>query len=444
MTIPARTLGELKLQVRESLVTRAVQLPIQQFIHTQGMSSAFLLAAAVIALIWANSPWSASYDHIWHVQLTLSGLRLPVHEWINDALMALFFFLVGMEIKQEIVNGELKDLRRASLPICGGLGGMVVPALIYAALNHGRPSAHGWGVPMATDIAFSLGVLALVKDVPAELKVFLLSLAIADDIGAIGVIAVFYTDTLHLNYLLIAALLIAIILLCRKIGINRQIVYAALGFGVWLATLRSGIHATIAGVILGLLVPVTSSVSLDQFGDVCNDMLEDFRKARASGDTSLANRQLGAMEYLIANTESPADRITRKLHDWIAFLVLPLFALSNAGVTFSLATWASLLHSPLAWGVLLGLFLGKPLGIAGTCWLAVKLKIAQLPGAVRWRHIASVGAIAGIGFTVSLFISALAFTDSSQLDATKTAVLTASLLAGVSGYLLLTRATRKE
>jgi NhaA family Na+:H+ antiporter len=444
MTIPARTLGELKLQVRESLITRALQLPIQQFIHTQGVSSAFLLAAAVIALIWANSPWSASYEHIWHVPLTLSGLRLPIHEWINDALMALFFFLVGMEIKQEIVHGELADLRRAALPICGGIGGMVFPAFIYAALNHGKPSAHGWGIPMATDIAFSLGVLALVKGVPAELKIFLLSLAIADDIGAIGVIAVFYTDTLHLNYLLIAGLFIAIILLCRKIGINRQIFYAALGFGVWLATLRSGIHATIAGVILGFLVPVTSSVSLDQFGDVCSEMLEDFKQARASGDHSLANRQLGAMEYLIANTESPADRITRKLHDWIAFLVLPLFALSNAGVTFSFTTWKTLLHSPLAWGVLLGLLIGKPLGITGACWLAVKLKLAQLPGTVRWNHIASVGAIAGIGFTVSLFISALAFSEPAQLDAAKTAVLTASLLSGICGYVLLTRATRHE
>ncbi len=443
MAIPARTLGELKLQVRESLITRALQLPIQQFIHTQGVSSAFLLAAAVIALIWANSPWSASYDHIWHVPLTLSGLRLPIHEWINDALMALFFFLVGMEIKQELVHGELADLRRASLPICGGLGGMIVPALIYAALNHGKAGAHGWGVPMATDIAFSLGVLALVKGVPPELKVFLLSLAIADDMGAIGVIAVFYTDTLHLNYLLIAVLLIVIILLCRRIGINRQIFYATLGVGVWLATLRSGIHATIAGVILGLLVPVTSSVSFGQFGEVCGGMLEDFKQARAADDTARASRQLGAMEYLIASTESPADRITRKLHDWIAFLVLPLFALSNAGVTFSVTTWKSLLHSPLAWGVLLGLLIGKPLGITGACWIAVKLKIAQLPGTVQWKHIASVGTIAGIGFTVSLFISALAFPDPTQLDAAKTAVLTASLLAGVCGYFVLGRTARR-
>jgi NhaA family Na+:H+ antiporter len=444
MTVPARTLGALKLHVRESLVARVVQLPVQQFIHTQGISSAFLLAAAVIALVWANSPWSASYYHIWHVELKLSGLRLPVHAWINDAMMALFFFLVGMEIKQEIVRGELSSFRRAALPIFAGIGGMVVPALLFTALNYGRPSAHGWGVPMATDIAFSLGVLALVKGVPPELKVFLLSLAIADDIGAIAVIAVFYTDTLHLQYLFIGLLLLVIILLCRKIGFGPQVFYAVMGFAFWFAILRSGIHATIAGVILGFIVPIHSSVSLDQFDELGREMFAKFSEARAEGDTPRANRMLGAMDYLLQNTESPADQVTRKLHDWIAFVVLPLFALSNAGVTFSLATWTSLLHSPLAWGVLLGLLIGKPLGVVGACWLAVKANLAQLPSSVTWSHIAGTGLLAGIGFTVSLFISALAFGDPAQLDAAKTAILLASLLAGCSGYLLLKRATPKH
>ena len=354
-------------------------------------------------------------------------------------MVALFFFLVGMEVKQEIVNGELADMRRAALPVFAGLGGMIVPALIYFLLNHGKPGAHGWGVPMATDIAFSLGVLAMVKGVPAELKVFLLSLAIADDIGAIAVIAFFYTDELHLDQLFIGVVLLGLILLCRRLGVDRQIVFVVLGFAFWLVVLRSGLHATIAGMILGMLVPVRSRVSLDAFGEVCGATLEEFRKAFASGDTALANRHLGAMEYLIANSESPADRVTRKLHDWIAFLVLPLFALATAGVTFSLSTWQSLLHSTVAWGVLLGLFVGKPLGVFSACWIAVKLKIAQLPQTVRWDHIAGVGSLSGIGFTVSLFISALAFNDAAMLDAAKTAVLCASLLAGVAGYLLLSR-----
>src|SRR5262249_41676066 len=200
----------------------------------------FRVVAAVAAVIWANSPWSASYEHIWHLELRFTRLTLPIHVWINDAMMALFFFLVGMEIKQEVVNGELSDLRRASLPICAAVGGMIAPALIYTVLNHGRPGVHGWGIPMATDIAFSLGVLALVKGIPSELKIFLLSLAIADDIGAIVVIAIFYTETLHLQYLVIAALLLAVIFLCRKIGFGKQIFYALLGFGFWLAILRSG------------------------------------------------------------------------------------------------------------------------------------------------------------------------------------------------------------
>jgi Na+:H+ antiporter, NhaA family len=444
MAVPERTYGALKLHVRESLIARTVQLPIQKFIHTQGVSSAFLLVAAIIALVWANSPWSASYYHIWHIELSLSGLSLPIHAWINDAMMALFFFLVGMEIKQEIVQGELSDLRRAALPVCGGLGGMIVPALVFALFNHGRPGAHGWGVPMATDIAFSLGVLTLVKGVPSELKIFLLSLAIADDIGAIAVIAIFYTDELRLESLLIAALILAVILLCRKIGFGRQILYAALGFGFWLAILRSGIHATIAGVILGFLMPVRATTSLEDFGELSQEMTGKFREALSQGDKARAKRTLGAMEYLIERTESPADRITRKLHDWIAFLVLPLFALSNAGVTFSAASFSGMLRNPIAWGVLFGLVLGKPIGVFAVSWLAVKLRLASLPGSVSWMQIAGVGVLAGIGFTVSLFISALAFNDPTQLDAAKTAILLASLIAGVAGYLLLTRVSQQS
>jgi NhaA family Na+:H+ antiporter len=429
--------------VRESLLARTVRLPVHQFIHTEGVSSTFLLIAAVTAIVWANSPWSAAYHHIWHFELRVSGLTLPIHAWINDFMMALFFFLVGMEIKSEVVHGELADKRRAALPVIAGVGGMVFPALIFASLNHGRPGAQGWGVPMATDIAFSIGVLSLVKGIPSELKVFLLSLAIADDIGAIAVIAAFYTETLHLEQLALGAFLLAVICLFRRLGVDHSIVFALLGLAFWLAILRSGLHATIAGVILGMIVPVRSRIPFDEFGDICTEALDKFRRARASGDTALANLQLGTMEYAIQKTESPADRITRNLHDWIAFLVLPLFALSNAGVTFSSSAFRYLLHSPAAWGVLLGLVMGKPLGILGACWIAIKLKIARLPQTVSWSHLAGVGALAGIGFTVSLFISSLAFDDSTMLEAAKTAVLFASVLAGVLGYCLLRSAESK-
>ena len=264
MSIPPRTYGALQIKLRESLLTRTVVLPIQRFIHVQGISSFLLLAAAIAALVWANSPWRDSYHHVWEMELTLSRLRLPVHEWINDALMAIFFFLVGMEIKHEIMHGALADMRRAALPLFAAIGGMLVPALLFALLNKGQPSEHGWGIPMATDIAFSLGVLSMVKGISPNLKIFLLSLAIADDIGAIAVIALFYSGSLDRKAFFVALLLLAVIFGIQKIGVTQPIIYFLLGVGVWVAILRSGIHATIAGVILGFMVPTTRGLSVSE------------------------------------------------------------------------------------------------------------------------------------------------------------------------------------
>ena len=434
MGIPPRTYGALQIRLRESVVTRALVLPIQRFIHIQGISSILLLGAAITALVWANSPWQDSYHHVWEMELTLSRLRLPVHTWIDDALMAIFFFLVGMEIKHEIVHGELADMRRAALPIFGALGGMIVPALLYMALNVGHEGQHGWGVPMATDIAFSLGVLGMVKGVPQDLKIFLLTLAIADDIGAIAVIAIFYSDSLHVESLVIGLLLLAVIFLLRKVGISQPVLYFMLGVGFWVAILRSGIHATIAGVVLGFMVPTTATLSLREFQEIGNEIVERFRRALAEGDEKTAKNLLGSIEQLVQGTESPSELLTRKLNDWVSFLVLPLFALANAGVTFSGGAWHELLPSRIAWGILLGLVLGKPLGIIAFASLAVRTGLAQLPNGVTWRQLSAVGILAGIGFTVSIFISSLAFDDASHILQAKTAVLTASLLAGVLGY----------
>lgn len=440
MAVPARTLGAMRLRARASAVARAVQVPVQEFIHTQGVSSAFLLIAAIAALIWANSPWRASYYHLALVNLSVSGLRLPIDEWINEAMMAVFFFLMGMEIKKEIVHGELSDIRRASLPVFAALGGMITPALIYAAFNHGLTSAHGWGIPMATDIAFSLGVLAMVKGVPQELKVFLLTLAIADDIGAIVVIAVFYTSALHWNYLLLAVLLVALVLLCRKVGVGQPIIYTLLGIGVWIAVLRSGVHPTIAGVVLGLLMSAASPLSLSQFGRLGSETMEDLRDAERAGDTARTERALGAMEYLLLHTESPIDRLTRRLNPWVAFVVLPLFALANAGVTFSAATARPLLNSAVTWGIVVGLVVGKPVGIISASWITSRLGISRLPQNTGWAQFAAVSVLAGIGFTVSLFIGGLSFANPAQSDSARVAVLAASLIAGGSGYILLRRA----
>jgi NhaA family Na+:H+ antiporter len=437
MGIPPRTFGALQIQRRESLVTRALVMPVQQFIHTQGISSIFLLAAAIAALVWANSPWHDSYHHVWEMELALSHLRLPMHQWIDDALMAIFFFLVGMEIKHEIVHGELGDMRRAALPIVAALGGMIVPALLYALLNHGRDSQHGWGIPMATDIAFSLGVLGVVKGVPQELKIFLLTLAIADDIGAIAVIAIFYSGSLDVGSLIVGLFLLGLIFGMLRLGISQPIVYFVLAVGFWVAILRSGIHATIAGVILGFMVPTTAPFSLKEFQEVGAGMVVRFRKALAEGDEKKAKNLLGSFEALVQSTESASDRLTRQLNDWVSFLVLPLFALANAGVTFSTEIFRDLLTSRVAWGVLLGLVAGKLIGVLGFSKLAVRWCFAQLPNGVTWRQIGAVGLLAGIGFTVSIFISSLAFESDLYLAEAKTAVLVASLISGVLGYLAL-------
>jgi NhaA family Na+:H+ antiporter len=437
MAIPHRTYGALQVNLRESLFTRTLVLPIQEFIHIQGMSSILLLGAAIAALVWANSPWHNSYHHVWELELTLSSIQLPVHAWINDALMAIFFFLVGMEIKHEIVHGELSDVRKAALPIVGALGGMVLPALLFVAINYGGPGQHGWGVPMATDIAFSLGVLGMVKGIPSELKVFLLTLAIADDIGAIIVIAFFYTDTLHVQALFVGLFLLLVMFGLRRIGIQRAIVYVVLGVLFWVAIQESGIHATIAGVILGFMVPTSPRLSLQQFEEIGIDMMERFRAAQAEGDMATANRLLGSFEQLVNATEADSERLTRKLNDWVSFLVLPLFALSNAGVTFSAGAANGLLTSQIAWGVLIGLVIGKPIGIVGFCKVAVKVGLARLPNGVTWLQMAAVGTLAGIGFTVSIFISSLAFADPVHLMEAKTAVLGASLIAGLVGFFAL-------
>ena len=442
MGIPPRTFGALQVKLRESLVTRALVLPIQQFIHTQGISSIFLLAAAITALVWANSPWHDSYHHLWEMELSLSKLQLPIHAWINDALMAIFFFLVGMEIKHEIVHGELADVRRAALPVFAALGGMIVPALLFLALNQGHEGQHGWGIPMATDIAFSLGVLGMVKGIPGELKVFLLTLAIADDIGAIAVIALFYSGSLDISSLIIGLFLLGLILLLLKLGVSQPVLYFVLGTGFWVMILRSGIHATIAGVILGFVVPTTAPLSLEQFQDVASRAAVQFRQAMSAGDLKAAKNLLGSLELMVLSTESPAERLTRQLNDWVSFIVLPLFALANAGVTFSGGVWSELLTSRIAWGIVVGLVVGKLAGIVAFSRLAVRWGWAQLPNGVTWRQISAVALLAGIGFTVSIFISSLAFDDAMHLVEAKTAVLMASIAAGALGYFALRNAAR--
>lgn len=420
---------------------------MQAFLQTEGLSSATLLAAALLALAWANSPWHASYSRVWETHLGIDvglfSIREDLRHWINDGLMAIFFYVVGMEIKRELVEGDLSNTRRAALPVVAALGGMVIPALFYLALNAGGAAVRGWGIPMATDIAFAVGVLLLLGDrVPAPLRIFLLALAVVDDLGAILVIAIFYAKGFSLPALGVAALLLGVIAAMRWGGMRSTAAYLLVALLFWAAVYKSGIHSTIAGVVLGLLTPTRPWFSLYHFSGSVQKILRRFRRALDQGDFDRAEALMGQIEELSRGTEPPLDRRLRKVHHWSSFVILPLFALANSGVVLSGETLKDVAVSRPAWGVALGLFLGKPLGIIALSWLAVRLRWAALPTGATWSQMVGVGMLAGIGFTVSLFVTELAFDEPRWTSEAKIAILIASALAGLGGYAFLRVTTR--
>jgi Na+:H+ antiporter, NhaA family len=423
--------------------------PFQRFFATSAAGGLVLLATTAVALAWANSPWADAYHHLWDAPVTVGapgfGFTLSLHHWVNDGLMAVFFFLVGLEIKREVLVGELASRRTATLPVAAALGGMLVPAALYAALNAGGPGAAGWGIPMATDIAFALGILALLGDrVPSGLRVFLAALAIADDLGAVLVIAFFYTGALDWGALGGAAVVLAVLVGLNRAGARRPLTYALLGVGLWLFVLASGIHATVAGVLLALTVPARTRISEDEFLARAEASLADFRAADEPGTTVLTNHghqaALQALEDAADAAQAPLQRMEHALHGLVAFVVMPIFALANAGVPLGGGA-AAAAQSPIAWGVVLGLALGKPLGITLASYLAVRAGAADLPSGVAWRDVHGAGWLGGIGFTMSLFVAGLAFADPAALDIAKLGVFGASILAGVVGYTLLRRAS---
>lgn len=368
---------------------------IKRFIALEAASSLILLGLTVIAMAWANSPFQNSYQAILHFPIGPYDL----HFWINDGLMAIFFFVVGLEIKRELTVGELASPRKAALPILAAAGGMIVPAAIYTAFNFSGPGAHGWGIPMATDIAFAMGVLALSGRVPFALKVFLLALAIVDDLGAVLVIAIFYTTELSLGSMALALLATTAVVCLRAAGVRLFLVYWIVGALLWWAVLKSGVHATVAGVVLGLLTPA---------------------------------------KPLKGETKSPLEVLVEALHPWVNYLIMPVFALANAGVVISSGTGiVEVLHHPVSVGVILGLFFGKPMGILLACWLGVKFGVAQLPHCVSWRQLLAVGFIAGIGFTMALFISGLALRNPDLEAYSKLGILIGSTLSALVGFKLL-------
>lgn len=389
------------------------------------------MAATVTALVWANLP--LGYESFWTTDLALSVGSFEIAEdlrhWVNDALMAIFFFVVGLEIKRELVVGELNDARKALLPAIAAVGGMVGPGLLYFAFNPGGAGAAGWGVPMATDIAFAVGVLALLsRRVPMGLKVFLLSLAIVDDIGAILVIALFYSSGLQLFWLIGAGLALAVIIILRRLRVYWVPVYVVLGTVVWLATFESGVHATIAGVALGLFTPAKPS---DPGG--FKDVLREANELPSEPDAqSLREISLQGNEVV-----SVAERLEHLLHPWTSFLVIPVFALANAGLRLSPDTIGEAVTSRVAIGVMVGLVAGKIVGISVASWVATRSGVARLPDGVTWRHIIGGAAVAGIGFTVSLFITGLAFSDPGLVADSKIGILIGSIIAGLIGAAIL-------
>jgi NhaA family Na+:H+ antiporter len=431
---PRRAVGATWIE-SERPMARTVAQPLLRFLHIETSSGILLLMATAAALIWANSPWSASYHAFWDTDLTLfafNDYELTKHlsHWVNDGLMVIFFFVVGLEIKQELVAGELRDPRKAAVPVIAALGGMVIPAAMFAVINIGGDGSAGWGIPMATDIAFALGVLAILGPaIPTALKTFLLTLAIVDDIGAIAVIAIFYTDSLSLGWLAIAGLLIALVVAMRRLHIWYMPLYAVVGFGVWLATLESGIHATIAGVILGMIAPAVA--------------------LRPSPTAAVIERETPAHEmrsilFDAQETVPVTEQLQTILHPFSSFLILPIFALANAGIELSRDGLTNASTSAVTIGVIVGLVVGKTVGVAAATWIATATGIGTLPDGVNWRHVFGVGALAGIGFTVAIFITGLAYDDGALQEEAKIGVLAASVLAALVGLVILRWGSKKQ
>ena len=432
-------------RAREQPPVERIVRPFQDFARKQSSGGILLIIATVVALVWANSPWAESYSNLWHTKLTVGvggfSISKDLTHWINDGFMAVFFLVVGLEIKREILVGELSSIRGATLPVVAAVGGAVVPATIYLTINAGTEGSAGWGIPMATDIAFALGVLALLGEkAPVGLKVFLTALAIVDDIIAVLVIAFFYSSEISWGALGVGVVFLAALVVANLLGVGKTLVYAVLGIGLWLCFLLSGVHATIAGVLLALTVPASSFINPTAFLERGRYILDRFEKAGEKGENVLTNEErqaaLHALNHAAYKLEPPLHELEHALHPWVAFAIMPIFAVANAGLPLSRGI-SEALTSPVAFGIVVGLVVGKQLGITLFAWLAVRSGISELPGDINWRHVYGAGWLAGIGFTMSLFITDLAFSDDSLIEDAKLGILVASLIAGVVGWTIL-------
>ncbi|MDH3830532.1 MAG: Na+/H+ antiporter NhaA [Gammaproteobacteria bacterium] len=433
---------------------KKVLTPFEEFIHRQTTSGLLLMIMAVLALILANSPLAYIYQQIQHIDIGLSvgswSIENSLHHWVNDGLMALFFFVVGLELKREIMVGELANPRQAALPIVAAIGGMVVPALIYFALNPEGDAARGWGIPMATDIAFALGAIALLaRRVPKALITFLVALAIVDDLGAVMVIAVFYTETLSIDALLAVAAIFAMLMVLNIAGVRKILPYFILSIFLWYAMYLSGVHATLAGVLGAFSVPARPKYNPDRFSQQVSELMQRFNDSHVSGQSIMTNDKLRAIVQTLGNgiheVEAPLQRLEHAWHLPVAYLVIPIFALFNAGIPLNLSGFGETLMHPVTMGVSVGLIAGKIIGIAGSCWIALKLNIGVLPAETRFTQIIGVSLLGGIGFTMSIFIAELGFIHQPELLLmAKTGILFASLVAGMTGFIWLYLAGSKN
>jgi NhaA family Na+:H+ antiporter len=408
----------------------AVTVALRRFLATEVGSGLLLVGATVLALVWVNSPWGDAYDRLWATEIGINigsaELSMDLKHWVDDGLMALFFLVVGLEVTREVAVGELRDHRTIGVPVVAALGGMALPALIFLGFNAGGPGVNGWGVAMATDIAFVLGTLALVGPrCPDQLRLFLLTVAIVDDIGAILVIAIFYSDDLRPVPLLVAAVLVGALVALRWIRVWRSPAYVAVGLALWLAVYESGVHATIAGVLIGLLVATRAPAASAELDPYARALTED---------TTAEHARLAGLA--VKSTVSPNERVQHALHPWTSYLIVPVFALANAGIRLDGETLRAAARSPVTVGIVVALVAGKSLGITTSTLLALWLRLGVLPGAIRRGQLVGGATLAGIGFTVALFIADLAFTDPALHDQAVVGILAGSVLAAALGTMI--------
>lgn len=435
----------MKYRLKITPVDKWVIHPVNRFINKSTTGGIVLFISAIIALILANSPLQDAYHHFWEYQIKIGFdeyvLDKSLHHWINDGLMAIFFFVVGLELKREIIGGELSNPRNALLPIAAGLGGMIFPALLYLIFNSSGEAQAGWGIPMATDIAFALGVLFLLGDkVPTSLKLFLTALAIADDIGAVLVIAFFYTSDISYVSLMAGSVFLLILILSNILGVRNTLYYSILGIGgLWVAFLLSGVHATIAGVLAAFTIPANVKIDEIGFTKKMSLYLDKFKDADPNDAPTVTAKQLHLLEDMRTLSKlamTPLQRLEHSLHPFVTFIVMPIFALANAGVTLT-SDSASTSTSFVIIGIVVGLLVGKFIGIVGVSGLLVKLKIADLPNGMNFKHLIGAGFLASIGFTMSLFVANLAFKNNELIQQAKIGILIASLIGGLIGFMFL-------